>query len=87
MKVALITLALVCATAHVVAGEEHHEGPCKKLKEACVAAGFKKGEHKSGKGLHLDCMKPVLEGKTVAGVTVSAEDIAACKVKAAEHHR
>ena len=30
-------------------------------------------------------MKPILEGQTVTGVTVAAEDIASCKVKRAEH--
>ncbi|MBL7715206.1 MAG: hypothetical protein JNL01_07025 [Bdellovibrionales bacterium] len=57
------------------------EGPCKKLKTACEAAGFVKGGHKTGKGLHKDCMKPLLAGQTVAGVTVDAGDVSACQAK------
>ena len=30
-------------------------------------------------------MKPLLEGQSVTGVTVSADDISACKTKQAEH--
>ncbi len=61
--------------------KEHGDGPCKKIKDACVAAGFEKGKHKEKKGLKMDCMKPIMNGETVAGVTVSPEDLSACKEK------
>lgn len=60
---------------------EHTEGPCLKVKQACEAAGFEMGKHKEKKGLRKHCLKPILRGETVAGVTVAAEDIAACKEK------
>jgi hypothetical protein len=70
----------------VFAEEKHVDGhPCKQIKSACEAAGFIKGGHKDKKGLHLDCMKPILDGQAVAGVSVSAEQISACKIKQAEH--
>ena len=57
--------------------------PCEKIKSACEAAGFTKGDHKDGKGLHKDCMKPIMSGQTVAGVTVDAGDLQACQAKKA----
>jgi hypothetical protein len=55
------------------------DGPCKKVVEACKAAGFKKGDHKSGKGLHKDCVQKLLAGQTVDGVTVDSADVESCK--------
>ncbi len=57
------------------------DGSCKKLVDACKAAGFVKGAHKTGKGLFKDCMEPLLAGKTVEGVTVDAADVTACKAQ------
>ena len=78
-----ILLATVCLfTAHHAMAKE---GPCKPIMKACHDAGYTKGGHKEGtKGLMVDCMKPVLEGKAVAGVNVSAEQVSACKEKAEE---
>ena len=55
-------------------GKEDVDRPCQKIKSACQAAGFKKG-----KGLVVDCVKKVLDGETVAGVTVEAADLSACQ--------
>lgn len=55
------------------------EGPCKKMMDACKSADFAKGDHKMKKGLFKDCMQPLLAGQTVAGVTVDAQVVAACK--------
>lgn len=63
------------------------EGPCKQIKTACEAGGFVKGAHKKdGKGLFKDCMKKVLDGKSVAGVTVPAEVVAECKARKEKKH-
>lgn len=62
------------------------EGPCKKVMDACKSADFAKGDHKMKKGLFKDCMQPVLAGQSVAGVTVEADVVAACKaIKSAKH--
>ena len=83
----LIVLSLLSLLSLSLYAEEKHEAshPCMQIKSACAAAGFTKGDHKNKKGLHLDCMKPILDGQTVAGVTVSADVISACKSKQAEH--
>ncbi len=66
-------------------GAKNH--PCQKVKAACEAAGFKQGGHAEQKGLWKDCVDPVMEGKSVAGVTVSADDISACKIKKETHKK
>ena len=61
-------------------------GPCKQIAQACMQAGFVKGGHKDGKGLKMDCMKPIMDGKAVTGVTVAADTVASCKEKRAKWH-
>ncbi len=55
--------------------------PCHSLKQACENAGFVKGGYKQGNGLYKDCLKPIMQGQTVKGVTVNPSDVAACKAK------
>ncbi|MBY0471739.1 hypothetical protein K2X30_11285 [bacterium] len=58
--------------------------PCAKIYKACHKGGFIKGGHQEGKGLVINCMKPLMEGKTVPGVTVDAAVIKACQEKKAD---
>jgi hypothetical protein len=51
---------------------------CKTVAKACMAAGFQKGED-STKKFWQDCMKPVLMGKPVQGVTVDPKVAEACR--------
>lgn len=82
----LLTFATVGVRAGYAADVPRHEGPaCLKLRQACEAAGFTKGGHgKDSKGLYVDCIKPVTEGKTVEGVKVEPADIESCKEKREE---
>lgn len=88
-NLAVLFLALaVIAPRWAMANEEHKNHPCKEIKAACEAAGFKKGAHKDGnKGLWKDCIEPLKEGKTVAGVNVTPEQVAACKAKKEQHKK
>lgn len=80
------TLASIFLLSFSLHAEDLKKYPCKKIKEACETAGFKKGDHKKdNKGLYIDCMKPLMAGQTVAGVTVSTDDVSACKDKQAKH--
>lgn len=87
MKMLLsITLLSLAVFSQTVRADDDKSHPCHAIKAACEAAGFKKGAHKeSGKGLWVDCVKPLNEGKTVAGVSVTPDQVAACKAKKAEH--
>ena len=57
--------------------------PCKQIEEACKAAGFTRGGA-AGKDMR-DCIKPLMHGQTVPGVTgISSQELAACKAKREE---
>lgn len=60
---------------------------CSAIVKACLDAGFK-GHGSESKQFWKDCMQPLLIGKKVSGVTVSAEDVKMCrqaKIKQLEH--
>lgn len=82
LMTAMILLGSVSAFAN-------HEGakPCQEINLACQSAGFKKGDHKDKKGLMKDCMQPILNGQAVAGVSVSADVVSACKAKKMAHNK
>ncbi|MGZ3789686.1 MAG: hypothetical protein ACXVLQ_14245 [Bacteriovorax sp.] len=78
----LIALSLATSLSLSLHAEENKgDHPCNKIKTACESAGFVKNGHKQKKGLQLDCIKPILKGKSVEGVTVAPEDVAACNAK------
>lgn len=62
-------------------------GPCEQIAEACKSAGFIQGDYKSGNGLHVDCIDPIMRGATQPPTAkiplpkVSADTVAACKQK------
>jgi hypothetical protein len=90
MRYVLFSLALGCALslsggAFADDAPPAQEGPCKKIVEACKAAGY--AHHAKEKNLHKDCMAPLLHGKTVDGVTVQADDVQACQARIQAHHK
>lgn len=55
------------------------DGACKAVVTACKDAGYVK-EGDEGKRFWMDCMKPiVMMGSPVTGVTVSDDDVKACR--------
>lgn len=52
---------------------------CGEIANACLAAGFVKGESDT-KGIWHDCMKPVILGKSVAGVSVNSSIVKSCRM-------
>ena len=87
MKNALIaSLALIGLTAAPALADDPRpaDHPCRKIEDACKAAGFVKGEAKVGKGLFIDCLDPIVAGKTVPNVTVDPSLGPACKAREAE---
>jgi len=68
-------------------GKGHTPRPCRQIEKACKDAGFIKGEAKKGFGLWVDCINPIMQGKTIVpGATkalpsVDAGVVAACKAK------
>jgi hypothetical protein len=81
-KLMMILTVLACSNVFAEGDKENHGSkPCLEVKKACESAGFKKGDHKDGKGLYKDCMQKLANGETVAGVSVTPEQVSACKVK------
>lgn len=76
--------SIILATAVLFMGIAHAdkatENPaCAGIAKACEGAGFMPGDHKkTGKGLWADCVAPIANGKTVAGVTATAEEAKTC---------
>ena len=63
----------------------HPGGSCRQIVQACEAAGYAKGAHRSdGKGLYLDCLDPILDGKPVDGLTVDPAVVSDCQAKRAK---
>jgi hypothetical protein len=60
-------------------------GPCEQITQACLGAGFVKGEAKVNKGLMRDCVNPIMQSKSVAGApplpAVDPALIPACHAK------
>jgi hypothetical protein len=88
-KVALLFSMVIVFSSQPALAKKTTEGahPCKQVRKACEAGGFVKGSHKEGKGLIKDCMKPLLAGAVVAGVTADAGAIQGCQAKKAAHDK
>jgi hypothetical protein len=80
-----LTLAIALLANHSARAEENK--PCLKIKEACEQTGFKPGSAGEGRGLLVDCIRPIMDNaprKASAGKplpTVDAAIVAACKTK------
>ena len=84
---AIAAMSLTSGMAFAQADSRPADHPCRKIEEACKAAGFVKGEAKAGKGLFKDCVGPIVHGKAVQGVTVDPSLGGACAAKEAEANR
>ena len=56
--------------------------------EACQNAKYVKGGHKTNMGLYEDCMRPIMEGKSMPpNVSVDQTLVTECKAMRVSHHR
>jgi hypothetical protein len=85
LSAALFVCAFVLAPASYAADTPSH--PCKDIKTACTGGGYLPHTHKkTGKGLYVDCMKKIMNGETVEGVSVTADTVSACKARKEKRH-
>jgi hypothetical protein len=83
----LVGLAAPLRASPPAAAPEKGSGPCAQIAAACKQAGFIEGDYKTGNGLHVDCIDPIMRGtppphKTkLALPQVSPALIASCKAK------
>lgn len=66
--------------AHMGDSAHGKNNPCMKIAVACESAGYRLNDNMPGKNIWRDCVKPVIAGKTIAGVTVDPTDIQTCKM-------
>lgn len=84
MKSIFLTVLLVTMTTFSIFADEasdHQDGPCKKVMDACKILDSTKGDHKQKMGIYKDCFQPLMNGQSVAGVSVEKADVSACKAK------
>ena len=56
--------------------------PCRKLTEACKAAGFKRGHTSAERKSFFDnCLKPLMETGSIGDIEIDPSDAQACKDK------
>jgi hypothetical protein len=84
LAISALSLFPLLASAQAKGGPP---GPCKQIAQACMQAGFTKGDWKKGDGLWRDCVDPIVQGQASApGATkplpsVDPNLVAACKAK------
>jgi hypothetical protein len=93
MRQVRVSVAAVCALlagpALALAAEApaHGQGPCEEIVAACKSAGFIEGDFRTGNGLHIDCIDPIMRGAPqppqakIPLPKVSPATVAACKQK------
>lgn len=84
MKKALFLIGLSLAlglSAQAADDSELRDGPCMKILDSCKS--YIKSQT-TKKSLYRDCMHPLLNDEKIEGVSISPEDLKACKSKKAE---
>lgn len=74
---------ILCSVILLMSASAWSAKPCKTIEAACKAKGYYQGGAGSGKGLMVDCIKPITEGKAIDGIKVDADVISGCKEKLA----
>ena len=80
---------LLAAAAAPLSAQQpaHQPGPCEQLVQACKQAGFIEGDARTGNGLHVDCINPIMRGTAQPPKAklplpqVNPQVVAACKQK------
>ena len=80
-RLILIASLLLSVSTFAKEDTELRDAPCNKLTEACTNYIKNSAQKKS---FSRDCMKPLLSGAKIDGLSVNEADIKACKIKKAE---
>lgn len=80
VKYSLALLAACLIVQPVFADEDMSSDskPCVTIVKACLDAGFTH-QKIDGKQFWNDCMRPLVLGKQVAGITIDANEVKACR--------
>lgn len=77
IKLALILITIFSAPS-IFADMVPDSKACDAIAKSCAEAGFTHANTKD-KRLWHDCMKPLLLGKTVAGINIDADTVKTCR--------
>ena len=61
-SIATISVLVAGLAAPLTAQPPGDRGPCEQIAAACQAAGFTQGGARTGTGLQLDCIVPIMQG-------------------------
>jgi hypothetical protein len=90
LRFSSLSLGTLLAAAAATSGAQppaHEPGPCEQIVAACKQAGFIEGDARTGNGLHVDCIGPIVRGTAqppkakIPLPQVSPDVVAACKAK------
>ncbi len=70
----VVVLAAILSVQPVFADSK----PCGTIAAACIKAGYNK-ERTENKNVWKNCMKPVIMGEKVEGVTIDADVVKSCR--------
>jgi hypothetical protein len=78
-KIRLIfALSAILATQPIFAHGHMHSRACAAVAKACTKAGYVR-THSLNKRFWQNCMKPIILGQTVPGVSINAATVKACR--------
>ncbi len=81
MKKLLTVALIVLGGLYQAVYAENQEPSCANISIACQAAGIGETRHQ----IWRTCIKPIVDGKHIRGVTVEPEDIQACQERIQMH--
>ncbi len=76
IKYAFALLVALLIMQPVFADDDMGDKPCMPIVKSCLKAGY---SHRGEKQFWKGCMKPLIMGQTVKGVTVDPKDVTACR--------
>jgi hypothetical protein len=85
----LIGVVLVSVFAlFLVSRQKKNDRPCRKLIQACQAAGYRRGHSlQERKSFMENCLKPLMTNASVGEIQIDPGEAAQCKAKFDQHHR
>lgn len=75
----VMAIALFSSQSLFAFGPMKDSKSCEAVAKACLDAGFQRADKSPTKKFYFDCMKPLLLGQKVSGVTVDAATISTCR--------
>ncbi|MBX3020733.1 MAG: hypothetical protein KF799_03585 [Bdellovibrionales bacterium] len=84
--VGIVLVAIL--SVYAISRNSKETRPCRKLTQACKAAGFKRG-HTPAERRHFyqTCLKPLMETGTVGEIQIDPADAVACRLKWSKRNR